>query len=461
MIVFNSIIYLHNFSHKVEDSVHLLETSVKNLVQQKGGMVNDLIGSQETKQQDLNVSRVSGVTIAEVPKEIVQHFKNQGRVNGIAPHFTNSDTPEHESPPALPPLTSEGIQYIQKEPPTAPDITILLWSDTKFSKNVMSLKNTRCRSPEGAWCNLTQDRSLYNQSEAVVFHIESHPRKEDYPAYQLSFQKWVMIEDEAPPQTNISWPRKLTMDYIKHHFNITTTTSASSTVRLAAGYKLDLDPTLEKTLNEQNINYSANKTRYVAWFVSHCETQGHREDYVEELKKYIDIDVYGACGNFTCGKKFAYEECDMPVLSSTYKFYLSFESSLCEDYISEKLWRFIFRPITTIPIVFGLGKYKEIMPSETYLDVKDYGTPKDLADAIRKIGDDPEVFNHYVRKRLSYKMREAYDASYQRRLCGYLHKKRKELDIVPDLAEFWSIDTKCSKPWDYLPGDFWRKRPGE
>lgn len=42
------------------------------------------------------------------------------------------------------------------------------------------------------------------------------------------------------------------------------------------------------------------KKKLAAWFVSHCKTSGHRESLVKALRKYIPVDVYGACGNLTC-----------------------------------------------------------------------------------------------------------------------------------------------------------------
>ena len=37
-----------------------------------------------------------------------------------------------------------------------------------------------------------------------------------------------------------------------------------------------------------------------AWFVSNCESYSGRKDFVEKLKKYIPVDIYGSCGNFKC-----------------------------------------------------------------------------------------------------------------------------------------------------------------
>lgn len=39
------------------------------------------------------------------------------------------------------------------------------------------------------------------------------------------------------------------------------------------------------------------KTKMAAWFVSHCETLSRREKLVEELQKYIEVDIYGKCGS--------------------------------------------------------------------------------------------------------------------------------------------------------------------
>ena len=35
----------------------------------------------------------------------------------------------------------------------------------------------------------------------------------------------------------------------------------------------------------------------VAWIVSNCNSRSRRGDYAEELKKYIDVDIYGRCGD--------------------------------------------------------------------------------------------------------------------------------------------------------------------
>ena len=354
------------------------------------------------------------------------------------------------------------IAFIPRDPPTPDsDVTILLWTNTSYSRVAMQARSTEFKSLEGKTCRVVFDRALYNESEAVIFHIEEHQHIADYPAYQMSFQKWVLLEDEAPPQTDKSWPREHVLDHIKRNFNVTSTIARSSTVQLAGIYNISFDSQRYAELKETSVNYHAYKSRGVAWFVSHCETQSRREDYVRELQKYIDVDIYGTCGNLTCADKVLGRggACDMDLLDRNYKFYLSFESSFCEDYVTEKLWRFIYQPVTTIPVVMGYVNYTDILPDGTVIDVSDYATPKHLAEYLKHVASQPDIYNEYIKKRLSVVWRERFGVAYRRRLCSFLHARRNEVVMIPDLAEEWSQRSRCIKPWEYMPADFWSRDP--
>jgi len=78
------------------------------------------------------------------------------------------------------------------------------------------------------------------------------------------------------------------------------------------------------------------KTKLVAWFVSNCNAVNGRENYVNELRQYIDVHVYGVCGDLSCPRSDARRCFDM--LATDYKFYLAFENSNCRDYITEKFY---------------------------------------------------------------------------------------------------------------------------
>ena len=67
----------------------------------------------------------------------------------------------------------------------------------------------------------------------------------------------------------------------------------------------------------------------VAQFVTNCKTNSGREKVISKLVKLINIDIYGSCGPLKCTKKPKDYSC-YDAMNRTYKFYLSFENSLCK-----------------------------------------------------------------------------------------------------------------------------------
>jgi glycoprotein 3-alpha-L-fucosyltransferase len=79
------------------------------------------------------------------------------------------------------------------------------------------------------------------------------------------------------------------------------------------------------------------KTKMAAALISNCESVD-RLDYIGELQKHgVGVDIYGYCGQ-PCPRGLNLNEFCFKMIESKYKFYLAFENSRCEDYITEKLW---------------------------------------------------------------------------------------------------------------------------
>ncbi|VDO11645.1 unnamed protein product [Haemonchus placei] len=53
------------------------------------------------------------------------------------------------------------------------------------------------------------------------------------------------------------------------------------------------------------------------------------------FSKYFPVDIYGQCSGVPCQHNGFCEK----MLDEDYHFYLSFENSICKDYITEKLWK--------------------------------------------------------------------------------------------------------------------------
>ena len=130
-------------------------------------------------------------------------------------------------------------------------------------------------------------------------------------------------------------------------------------------------PQYIKKFGASHTHLAANKTKLVAWLVSNCHSSSAREAYVNELKKHIDVDVYGRCGKNTCPH--SKERDCMSFIEKDYKFYLSFENSLSLDYITEKLFKVM--KINVVPITFSWGQ-RFPLPVNSTIDALSYLNPK-------------------------------------------------------------------------------------
>ena len=52
------------------------------------------------------------------------------------------------------------------------------------------------------------------------------------------------------------------------------------------------------------------------------------------------------------------------------QFYLSFENSLCSDYITEKFWKVL--DYNVIPVVLNGANMTKFAPKNSYIDLKDF-----------------------------------------------------------------------------------------
>ena len=127
--------------------------------------------------------------------------------------------------------------------------------------------------------------------------------------------------------------------HLNGQFNLTMTYRRDSDIPIGYGiirhYYVDDVETATPTAVPYK-DYAAGKTHLIAWFASNCGAKSGRFNYVKELQKYVPVDIYGDCGELKCPNK-TVPDCHK-LLTQRYKFYLSFESSICKDYITEKFF---------------------------------------------------------------------------------------------------------------------------
>ena len=140
----------------------------------------------------------------------------------------------------------------------------------------------------------------------------------------------------------------------------------------------------------------------------------------------------------------------MSGLFRSHKFYLAFENSLCSDYITEKTWGRLTYPI--IPIVLGGADYKAFLPPHSYIDVKDYSSPKKLAAHLHKLHKNDTLYNEYFAWKRDYTCFTGIPSlSGICSICNFMNEHMDKTNIIPDINEFWSRK-RCIPPKEYYRG---------
>ncbi|CAG2111590.1 unnamed protein product [Medioppia subpectinata] len=257
---------------------------------------------------------------------------------------------------------------------------ILLW--TKYFQSDkwshLDLKSIGCQFSN---CLLSEDKSLVESADAVLFHwrdTDPHRLPAKTAAAVARGQKWVLFNWESPEHS----PAHRVHNLVNH-------------IDWFMNYRRDSDiyvpygSVTKCNTKWQNEDLFDGKSASAAWIVSNCHTPSNRETYVNNLRKHIDIDIYGKCGQY-CPRD---GTCEAAIVKK-YKFYLSFENSLCKDYVTEKLFKYASYDI--IPVVYGSADYSLIMPNNSFINVKDFNTTEDLAKYLKLVSSDKQLYNSYM-----------------------------------------------------------------
>lgn len=302
--------------------------------------------------------------------------------------------------------------------------TILLW--TKFfgaSDYVPKLSDMCPLMPK---CHVTSNRDYLNKSDAVIFHLRDM-NLDDMPHYRNSKQIWILLHHESPPHT----PDILYQ--LNGVFNWTATYRFDSEIILTPLVKKF--PTPKPALTK---NYARGKSKMIAWFSSNCNTPSNREGFVRELQKSIPVDIYGSCGTLKCLPKMS-DEC-FAKAGITYRFYLSFENSICKDYVTEKLYLALNTDM--IPVGFGGANYSFVAPPNSVIDALAFKRPKDLAKYLFKVAKDEKLYNSFFEWRRTH---EITGEHYACKICQKLHEPFIKPTVYTNVSNWWFGDANCKK----------------
>ncbi|UYV79482.1 FUT11, partial [Cordylochernes scorpioides] len=247
-------------------------------------------------------------------------------------------------------------------------------------------------------CITSNNRTLQNdpRTSAFIFY-GTEMDVEDMPIPREKNHRWALLHEESPMNNYI-----LSHNLGLRLFNYTSTFSRRSDYPLTTQYIPSINYLIERKPVELKIKNELRKKGFapVLYIQSNCNVASDRDRYIIELSKYIQIDSYGEClQNKTLPKHLSTSEnfnsTEFLDYISQYKFHLAFENAICDDYISEKLFRALH--VGSIPIYRGSPSVEDWLPSTTSaILTHDYLNPKELAKDILRIDQDDELYNTYL-----------------------------------------------------------------
>ena len=311
-------------------------------------------------------------------------------------------------------------------------ITVVLWSKSAILVDIIMRCGPNCP------CNYIKVNSREEAENADFILIKMTTVPADIKSYKDMFpetvprHKLVLLHRESPAHTS---------PYVKQingFFNFTAYYSYKSDAVFAYGECVKRQYPAVVTRR----NHAENKTKFAMWMVSNCKTASNREKYVHELQKYIPIDIYGSCGPLsfpnchTKGSTVPTDDCfnaDQKIIDK-YKFYLAFENSICDDYISEKAFRAARGERNPLPIMLGGGSYHKHFPQGSYLDVKNFSSPKALAEYLHFLNQYDDEYNKHFQWKRDYTCEWV---SYYCALCQALLPLKNKINVVTNAAQVY------------------------
>lgn len=217
-------------------------------------------------------------------------------------------------------------------------------------------------------CYIVAHRNYFDslfEYDAIVFH-GPNIKMDDLPKERSPTQKYVFASMESSENYpicsktadnffNWTWTYKLDSDEMYSYITI------RDEDRNIIGPRTDMQWMKVEEMQpvDEEVKYRlSRKKQAAAWFVSHCDTLSKREYIAKELAAELAIynhtlDIYGRCGTKECRRQ-NMKTC-LAMLETDYYFYLSFENSLTEDYVTEKLLHALQH--YTVPVVYGGANY--------------------------------------------------------------------------------------------------------
>ncbi|KAK5581057.1 hypothetical protein RB653_001085 [Dictyostelium firmibasis] len=190
---------------------------------------------------------------------------------------------------------------------------------------------------------------------------------------------------------------------VRMGFDTQSSSAFGSYNRLSIQQITDIQNQFRKEYQTQKLN---NKLEYhqklsfplANWFCSSCNPHSNRNEYVQELMKYIAIDSFGKCLNNMPTSDYLKRGSGDPFerkkqFITRYRFTIVFENSICKDYVSEKVLDALVSG--SVPIFMAHPSTLKYLPYKSFIFVGDFESVEELANYLKYLDQNQEEYNKY------------------------------------------------------------------
>ncbi|XP_042334727.1 3-galactosyl-N-acetylglucosaminide 4-alpha-L-fucosyltransferase FUT3-like [Sceloporus undulatus] len=341
------------------------------------------------------------------------YFSFSVGISGIVFIYIRSVNLDLGVPILQPPQPLRSSPLIEK---TISNFTILLWT---WPFGVCSHIEKCSRLLGIPDCHITIERSWYSKADAVLIHhfdLYGNPKRLPQEPRPLS-QRWIWFNLESPTSHSVQ-------SFLDNRFNLTMTYRRDSDIYTPYGW-------MEVLPQKQNVTIPP-KSKLVAWAVSNWKPDSRRVKYYEELKKYLQVDIYGR-------HRLPLPQDQHLSTLSHYKFYLAFENSIHEDYITEKVWRNAFQS-WAVPVVLGPPRenYERHIPPDSFIHIDDFPSAQGLANFLHELDRNTTRYESYFRWRSWLKPNGPTPWAFKFcKACQALQASLVQYQTIPDLSKWF------------------------
>ncbi|XP_018600216.1 GDP-fucose protein O-fucosyltransferase 3 isoform X1 [Scleropages formosus] len=295
-------------------------------------------------------------------------------------------------------------------------------------------------------CFFTINRTYYHHpsTKAFLFYGTDF-NVESLPLPRRAHHHWALFHEESPKNNY-----KLFHKPVITLFNHTATFSHFSHLPLTTQYLESLDvlrshayfvPLSKKNLLRKSL-------APVVYVQSDCDPPSDRDTFVRQLMTHIQVDSYGEClhnkdlpphlKDFT-----AMDEQGFYRILAQYKFILAFENAVCDDYITEKLWRPL--KLGVVPVYYGAPNIHRWLPSNgSAIVVRPKESPEKLAEYLKRLDENDQEYETYL------EWKEKREISNQNLLAEMTGRKWGVQDITKDSHVDVFECMVCKRIWENI-----------